>query len=364
MSKKRKNEESQTSNKKLKDTEESQNNAPKPKFHKGNILKITMHNFMTYDDCMFEPGAGLNLVLGPNGTGKSSIVSAICVGLCGNPKLLGRATKVMDYIKHGRDSCFVEIDLCDDNDQVVTIKRSWKKGREVSDWHVNGKSAKLEAVKKIVTNFNIKLDNLTQFLPQDRVAEFAGLGPIDLLRKTEEAVLPPEICKYHDDLVDIQKNHLDEQSKINNFQETLNILRKKNELIEKDVQKFRERQQHLLKLEQLTVKRAFVVFTQTQQEAKDIKKEKDNAEIEFEKYKAELKPLADQIASKKKEISELEKKKEQEKSQSKKLSNIEGTMGKLNNAQNKKQQFVQELASIKKRKKEREIKKQRTEKKN
>lgn len=58
-----------------------------PQFREGSIIKVVLHNFMTYDDCSFEPGPGLNLVLGPNGTGKSSIVSALCVGLAGNPKV-------------------------------------------------------------------------------------------------------------------------------------------------------------------------------------------------------------------------------------------------------------------------------------
>ena len=58
-----------------------------PTFREGAIIKVKLKNFMTYDDCEFEPGPGLNLVLGPNGTGKSSIVSAICVGLGFNPKV-------------------------------------------------------------------------------------------------------------------------------------------------------------------------------------------------------------------------------------------------------------------------------------
>lgn len=58
-----------------------------PTFREGAIVRIKMQNFMTYDDCEFEPGPGLNLVLGPNGTGKSSIVSAICVGLGFNTKV-------------------------------------------------------------------------------------------------------------------------------------------------------------------------------------------------------------------------------------------------------------------------------------
>jgi len=40
------------------------------------------------------PGPGLNVIVGPNGTGKSSIVCGICLGLAGHPKLLGRAKEV------------------------------------------------------------------------------------------------------------------------------------------------------------------------------------------------------------------------------------------------------------------------------
>jgi len=32
--------------------------------------------------------------MGPNGTGKSTIVCAICLGLAGKPKILGRAVAV------------------------------------------------------------------------------------------------------------------------------------------------------------------------------------------------------------------------------------------------------------------------------
>jgi DNA replication protein DnaC len=76
-------------NKKKKTTTEYEapEKLPLPKFQDGAIVKMKLQNFMTYDDCCFEPGPGLNLVLGPNGTGKSSIVSAICLGLNGDPKV-------------------------------------------------------------------------------------------------------------------------------------------------------------------------------------------------------------------------------------------------------------------------------------
>jgi len=50
--------------------------------------------YSTFDDIELLPGAGLNVIVGPNGTGKSSIVCGICLGLAGHPKLLGRAKEV------------------------------------------------------------------------------------------------------------------------------------------------------------------------------------------------------------------------------------------------------------------------------
>ena len=44
-------------------------------------MRVKLHNFLTYDDVEFRPGPYLNMVLGPNGTGKSSIACALCLGL-------------------------------------------------------------------------------------------------------------------------------------------------------------------------------------------------------------------------------------------------------------------------------------------
>lgn len=56
-------------------------------FLDGSIFRVRLHNFLTYTDAEFHPGPRLNLILGPNGTGKSSIVCALCVGLAGSTKV-------------------------------------------------------------------------------------------------------------------------------------------------------------------------------------------------------------------------------------------------------------------------------------
>lgn len=53
----------------------------------GSIVRIQLKNFVTYDYVQFSPGPYLNMILGPNGTGKSSIACAIVLGLNSPPSV-------------------------------------------------------------------------------------------------------------------------------------------------------------------------------------------------------------------------------------------------------------------------------------
>lgn len=48
----------------------------------------------TYKQVELYPGPSLNMIIGPNGTGKSTFVCAIILGLCGKTNVIGRAKKV------------------------------------------------------------------------------------------------------------------------------------------------------------------------------------------------------------------------------------------------------------------------------
>lgn len=67
--------------------------------------------FSTYDSLEFRPGSNLNVIIGPNGTGKSTIVCAICLGMTGKPSVLGRAANISDYIKYGKNKAVIEMEL-------------------------------------------------------------------------------------------------------------------------------------------------------------------------------------------------------------------------------------------------------------
>jgi predicted ATP-dependent endonuclease of OLD family len=103
-------------------------------------VRVTLKNFVTYTSAEFFPGPNMNLVIGPNGSGKSTIVCAICLGLGYSPNVLGRATAVGDFVQHGKDSAEIEIELAEENDKSVVIKRRIKKDKNLSTYWLNGMS--------------------------------------------------------------------------------------------------------------------------------------------------------------------------------------------------------------------------------
>ena len=57
----------------------------------GSIVRVKLENFVTYTAGEFFPGPSLNMVIGPNGNGKSTLVCAICLGLGWGPQVLPQA---------------------------------------------------------------------------------------------------------------------------------------------------------------------------------------------------------------------------------------------------------------------------------
>ena len=115
---------------------------------------------------------------GPNGTGKSSVVCGIGLALAGKPKILGRAKNVGSFVRSGCNSGWVEVELFRKKRNVV-IKREVFLNNS-SCWYLNGRKSTMEAVQEEVDALNVQVNNLCQFLAQDRVKEFAKMTPVQV----------------------------------------------------------------------------------------------------------------------------------------------------------------------------------------
>lgn len=107
----------------------------------GSIVRIELSEFLTYSAVTFSPGPRLNLVIGPNGTGKSSIVCGIALGLGFPPKILGRAPDISSFVRQGKQNAFIKITLKGKiGSPNVTIKRSFQRNNKTSQWEIDGEN--------------------------------------------------------------------------------------------------------------------------------------------------------------------------------------------------------------------------------
>jgi structural maintenance of chromosomes protein 5 len=65
-------------------------------FQPGAIVRMKLKDFVTYTKVEYFFGPMLNMIIGPNGTGKSTLVCAICLGLGWGPQV-SATTSILYY---------------------------------------------------------------------------------------------------------------------------------------------------------------------------------------------------------------------------------------------------------------------------
>lgn len=267
----------------------------------GNIMEIELQNFMTFNHLKCKPGPRLNLVIGPNGSGKSSIVCAIALGLGGDPQTLGRAASIGAYVKRGEESGYTRISLRGyTSDEQINITRKIDTSNK-SEWLLNGKAVPKKDITDITHIFNIQINNLTQFLPQDRVCEFAKLTPVDLLRETEKAIGDPQLPIQHDALIQKSEELGRLQNAMDRIRESLHQQKGLNAGIERDVERVRQRDELLAKADLMKKKLPWLIYDMKKAEYMEAKEMEGDAKNKFNEATKQLKVLKEPIEKQKQE---------------------------------------------------------------
>ncbi|KAI9595896.1 hypothetical protein BDF19DRAFT_440498 [Syncephalis fuscata] len=274
---------------------------------RGAIVRMALRNFVTYDRCEFWPGPHLNMIIGPNGTGKSTIVCAMALGLGGSTSLLGRGKELADFVKHGHDKAVIEVELYRSPEEGnVVIRRQIKQSTNTSIWKINGEVASQKDVLKIVNELNIQVDNLCQFLPQDRVSEFAQLTSPELLVETQKAAGRQELSEAHAQLIADRRE--EKQLAVNVAQDAAAIeqLIKRNSVLERDVIRFQERESILKRIEDLEKSLPIARYDGTKKEFALAKEARKAAFEEHNRIKEENAPFYEQQKQFEEKIETLE----------------------------------------------------------
>ncbi|CAA0815217.1 Structural maintenance of chromosomes protein 5, partial [Striga hermonthica] len=289
---------------------------PKPKRSKilrgdddympGNITVIELCNFMTFIKLICKPASRLNLVVGPNGSGKSSIVCAIALGLGGEPQLLGRAISIGAYVKRGEEYVYIKICLRGETkEELITITRKIDTHNK-SEWLYNGKVVAKKEINEVIQRFNIQVNNLSQFLPQDRVCEFAKLTPVQLLEETEKAVGDPQLAVQHRTLISKSQELKKFERAIANNEGSLDQLKAQNAELEKDVERVRQREDLLAKADSMKKKLPWLKYDIKKAEYMGAKNQEIGAKGKLDEAVRALKNLMDPIEKEKADNAKLE----------------------------------------------------------
>ncbi|KAK6493008.1 structural maintenance of chromosomes protein 5-like [Huso huso] len=276
-------------------------------FVEGSIVRIKMYNFLTYDFCEVYPGPNLNMIVGANGTGKSSIVCAICLGLAGKTSFIGRGDKIGLYVKRGCNKGSIEIELYKPDGNLV-ITREIQVENNQSIWAINGKHATQKNVEEKVAALNIQVGNLCQFLPQEKVGEFAKMSKIELLEATEKSIGPQEMYKFHCDLKNFRSKERELENLCKEKSSFLEKMKQRNERYKQDVERYYERKRHLDMINMLERKKPWVEYETVRKQYEGTKNERDQVKKDLKKLKDDQAPMLRKIQAFDRQIEVIEKK--------------------------------------------------------
>ncbi|XP_015177763.1 PREDICTED: structural maintenance of chromosomes protein 5 [Polistes dominula] len=268
---------------------------------KGIITRIYLENFVTYNQVVIKPGRNLNLIIGPNGTGKSTIVCAIVLGLGGKPNIIGRAVHVKDYVKSGCNEAKIEIQLKESHSKFVTITRTFNVSGKTC-WFLNGQPTNYAAIQELTNSFNIQMDNLCQFLPQDKVHDFSKMNAQELLENTERSVGDPILLEYHMKLKDCRAEIKNIESKVVSKQRLLETKTQKYEHLKGIVSTIKEKKAIKKKILTLKQKKTWMLYDQKRKQLVEAKNERDLAENKVKSLQAKLMPINNMIKKTQSEI--------------------------------------------------------------
>ncbi|KZV51907.1 structural maintenance of chromosomes protein 6B-like [Dorcoceras hygrometricum] len=206
----------------------------------GIISKIRLENFMCHSNLEIEFGDLVNFITGQNGSGKSAILTALCVAFGSRARGTQRANTLKDFIKTGCSYAVVHVEIKNQGedafkpelygDIIIVERRISESTSSITLKSSRGRrvATKKEDLREITEHFNIDVENPCVIMSQDKSREFLHSGNAkDKFKAT--------LLQQVDDLLKgIEKQLNDASALVNHLEETLRpILKELDELQEK-----------------------------------------------------------------------------------------------------------------------------------
>ncbi|XP_022990852.1 structural maintenance of chromosomes protein 6B-like isoform X1 [Cucurbita maxima] len=159
-----------------------------PRRGAGIVKSIRLENFMCHSNLYIEFGEWLNFITGQNGSGKSAILTALCVAFGCRARGTQRASTLKDFIKTGCSHAVIQVEMENSGEDafkpgiygnVIIIERriSEASGAIVlKDSQGKKVSSRRDELRELVDHFNIDVENPCVIMSQDKSREFLHSG--------------------------------------------------------------------------------------------------------------------------------------------------------------------------------------------
>jgi structural maintenance of chromosomes protein 5 len=115
---------------------------------------------------------------------------------------LGRSDNLKEFVRKGSTKGQVEVIISGGPSEAdYRIERIMWSNDTKSQFRINGVNKTQKDVEALIAKLTIQLDNLCQFLPQEKVVEFSKMSPTDLLLSTERAIGNGRLAEMHGKLI-------------------------------------------------------------------------------------------------------------------------------------------------------------------
>ena len=217
------------------------------------IKKVQLENYRSHSNITVEFTKGVNLILGKNGRGKTSILEAISTVMFNTKDRSGKETG-KSYIKFGEKSSKVDIDFIANDGREYNLKTEFFKTKPKKqtlkdmigseyDGDIQEKLEELCGIKKGFkeTYENIVIAKQNEFInifkakPKDREEIFNKIFNTQIYKEMYDSFLKEAVDKYKEKIKDLDKEITFLKENMEDKEQITNFLKEEKE-VEKNLQ--------------------------------------------------------------------------------------------------------------------------------
>ncbi|KAK8956890.1 hypothetical protein KSP39_PZI000704 [Platanthera zijinensis] len=154
----------------------------------GIISRIRLENFMCHSSLQIDLGDRVNFITGQNGSGKSAILTALCVAFGCRAKGTQRANTLKDFIKTGCSYAAIFVQIKNEGEDafmpdtygnmIIVERRITESSSSIALKDHQGRKVaqRSKELEELVEYFNIDVENPCVIMSQDKSREFLHSG--------------------------------------------------------------------------------------------------------------------------------------------------------------------------------------------